>query len=79
METRPDQGVSEDTRICLICGQGSRRKDWILKAQRNVEGKRFYFVACDNHGKEKFAYAVSKFVKDVEEKAAAAKKAAKKK
>lgn len=39
------------TKACLICGQGSTRKDWKYSSGE--------FVACDHHTKEEFTKAVA--------------------
>ena len=41
-----------EPRICVVCGQGSHRTDWINKSGN--------FVACDNHSSGEVARAVAK-------------------
>lgn len=41
-----------EPKICVVCGQGSHRTDWIKKSGN--------FVACDNHSDTEITQAVAK-------------------
>ena len=41
-----------ETKVCVVCGQGSTRTDWINKSGN--------FVACDSHLGAEIARAVAK-------------------
>jgi hypothetical protein len=42
--------MPSDLQVCVVCGAGSHRTDWLNK----LNG----FVACDNHSKADFVKAV---------------------
>jgi hypothetical protein len=50
--------MADDVRFCVVCGNGSHRKDWVNKSGN--------FVACDHHTKDEFSKALTEAVKKTE-------------